>query len=148
MKTDIQIAQGAKILNIKNIVTKLNLLEDDYDQYGKYKAKLNLDILKKNKNKKDGKLILVTAITPTPAGEGKSTVTVGLTQALNKIGGPFTEEDEGRIQAFTAQISVGLENAKMFNDMQAVKNYNEAMLQSMSNGVITVDETGTLKKFK
>jgi len=86
MKTDIQIAQGAKILNIKNIVAKLNLLEDDYDQYGKYKAKLNLDILKKNKNKKDGKLILVTAITPTPAGEGKSTVTVGLTQALNKLG--------------------------------------------------------------
>ena len=70
---------------------------------------------------------------------------IGVTQALNKIGGPFTEEDEGRIQAFTAQISVGLENAKMFNDMQAVKNYNEAMLQSMSNGVITVDETGTLK---
>lgn len=86
MKTDIQIAQGAKILNIRNIVAKLNLLEDDYDQYGKYKAKLNLDILKKNKNKKDGKLILVTAITPTPAGEGKSTVTVGLTQALNKLG--------------------------------------------------------------
>jgi len=86
MKTDIQIAQGAKILSIRNIVAKLNLLEDDYDQYGKYKAKLNLDILKKNKNKKDGKLILVTAITPTPAGEGKSTVTVGLTQALNKLG--------------------------------------------------------------
>ena len=64
---------------------------------------------------------------------------------MNKIGGPFTEEDENRIQAFTAQISVGLENAKMFNDMQAVKNYNEAMLQSMSNGVITVDETGNLK---
>ena len=70
---------------------------------------------------------------------------IGVTQALNKIGGPFTEEDENRIQAFTAQISVGLENAKMFNDMQAVKNYNEAMLQSMSNGVITVDETGNLK---
>jgi adenylate cyclase len=70
---------------------------------------------------------------------------IGVTQALNKIGGPFTEEDESRIQAFTAQISVGLENAKMFNDMQAVKNYNEAMLQSMSNGVITVDETGNLK---
>ena len=74
--------------------------------------------------------------------EGKR---IGVTQALNKIGGPFTEEDEHRIQAFTAQISVGLENAKMFNDMQAVKNYNEAMLHSMSNGVITVDEDGNLK---
>jgi len=86
MKTDIQIAQEAKILNIKEIATKINLSEDDYDQYGKYKAKLNLDILKKNIDKKDGELILVTAITPTPAGEGKSTVTVGLTQALNKLG--------------------------------------------------------------
>ncbi|MGB6129813.1 MAG: formate--tetrahydrofolate ligase, partial [Psychrilyobacter sp.] len=86
MKTDIQIAQEAKILNIKEIAAKINLLEDDYDQYGKYKAKLSLDILEKNKDKKDGKLILVTAITPTPAGEGKSTVTVGLTQAMNKLG--------------------------------------------------------------
>ncbi|MEI6857109.1 formate--tetrahydrofolate ligase [Psychrilyobacter sp.] len=86
MKTDIQIAQEAKILNIKEIAAKINLSEDDYDQYGKYKAKLNLEILKKNSDKKDGKLILVTAITPTPAGEGKSTVTVGLTQAMNKLG--------------------------------------------------------------
>jgi len=86
MKTDIQIAQEAKILHIKEIASKINLSEDDYDQYGKYKAKLNLDILKKNSDKKDGKLILVTAITPTPAGEGKSTVTVGLTQAMNKLG--------------------------------------------------------------
>jgi len=86
MKTDIQIAQEAKILNIKEVASKLDLSEDDYDQYGKYKAKLNLEILKKKNDKKDGKLILVTAITPTPAGEGKSTVTVGLTQALNKLG--------------------------------------------------------------
>ncbi len=86
MKTDIQIAQEAKILHIRDIASKINLSEDDYDQYGRYKAKLNLDILKKNSHKKDGKLILVTAITPTPAGEGKSTVTVGLTQAMNKLG--------------------------------------------------------------
>jgi len=86
MKTDIQIAQAAKILHIRDIASKINLSEEDYDQYGKYKAKLNLDILKKNSHKKDGKLILVTAITPTPAGEGKSTVTVGLTQAMNKLG--------------------------------------------------------------
>ncbi|UUV17457.1 formate--tetrahydrofolate ligase [Fusobacteria bacterium ZRK30] len=86
MKTDIQIAQEAKILHIKEVAAKINLSEDDYDQYGKHKAKLNLEILKKNSDKKDGKLILVTAITPTPAGEGKSTVTVGLTQAMNKLG--------------------------------------------------------------
>ncbi len=86
MKTDIQIAQEAKILHIRDIASKIDLSEDDYDQYGKYKAKLNLEILKKNSDKKDGKLILVTAITPTPAGEGKSTVTVGLTQAMNKLG--------------------------------------------------------------
>lgn len=86
MKTDIQIAQEAKIENIIEIARKIGLTEDDIEQYGKYKAKVNLDVLKKLENKKDGKLVLVTAITPTPAGEGKSTVTVGLTQALNKLG--------------------------------------------------------------
>ena len=86
MKSDIQIAQESKILHIREVAKKLKLTEADYDQYGSYKAKLNLDILKNNKDKEDGKLILVTAITPTPAGEGKSTVTVGLTQALNKLG--------------------------------------------------------------
>ena len=84
--TDIEIAQRAKLEKISVIAEKIGLTEDDYDQYGKYKAKVNLDVLKRNKNKKDGKLILVTAITPTPPGEGKSTVTVGLTQALNKFG--------------------------------------------------------------
>lgn len=84
--TDIEIAQRAKLEKISVIAEKIGLTEDDYDQYGKYKAKVNLDVLKKNENKKDGKLILVTAITPTPPGEGKSTVTVGLTQALNKFG--------------------------------------------------------------
>ena len=83
--TDIQIAQAAKKENIVEIAKKLGLTEDDIEQYGKYKAKVNLDVLQKNK-RPNGKLILVTAITPTPAGEGKSTVTIGLTQALNKIG--------------------------------------------------------------
>ena len=86
MKSDIQIAQEGKIEHINKIASKLGLVEDDYDQYGKYKAKLNLNILNKNSDVEDGKLILVTAITPTPAGEGKSTVTVGLTQAMNKLG--------------------------------------------------------------
>lgn len=83
--TDIQIAQAAKKENIVEIAKKIGLTEDDIEQYGKYKAKVNLDVLQKI-NRPNGKLILVTAITPTPAGEGKSTVTIGLTQALNKIG--------------------------------------------------------------
>jgi formate--tetrahydrofolate ligase len=86
VKTDIQIAQEAKIVNIMEIAKKIGLDEDSIEQYGKYKAKVDLKVLKKLENKKDGKLVLVTAITPTPAGEGKSTVTVGLTQALNKLG--------------------------------------------------------------
>ena len=66
--------------------------------------------------------------------------TIGVTQVLNKRGGPFTAEDESRLRAFTAQISIALENAKLFADVQSMKNYNEAMLESMSNGVITLDE--------
>ena len=86
MKTDIQIAQEAKLLPISKIAEKLGLTEDDYEMYGKYKAKIDFNLLNRLSDKKDGKLVLVTAITPTPAGEGKSTVTVGLTQALNKMG--------------------------------------------------------------
>ena len=84
--TDIEIAQKAKMERINVIAEKIGLTEDDYEQDGKYKAKVSLEVLEKNKDKKDGKLILVTAITPTPPGEGKSTVTVGLTQAFNKLG--------------------------------------------------------------
>ena len=68
--------------------------------------------------------------------------TIGVTQSLNKRGGPFSAEDESRLRAFTAQIASALENAKLFSDVQAVKNYNAAMLESMSNGVITFDEDG------
>lgn len=65
---------------------------------------------------------------------------IGVTQVLNKRGGPFTVEDEARLKAFTAQVSIALENAKLFADVQAMKNYNDAMLESMSNGLITLDE--------
>jgi adenylate cyclase len=68
--------------------------------------------------------------------------TIGVTQSLNKRGGPFTGEDESRLRAFTAQIASALENAKLFSDVQAMRNYNAAMLESMSNGVITFDEDG------
>ncbi len=70
---------------------------------------------------------------------------IGVTQALNKRGGPFTAEDESRLRAFTAQIASGLENAKLFADVQAMKNYNQSMLESMSNGVITFDEEGLVQ---
>jgi adenylate cyclase len=69
---------------------------------------------------------------------------IGVTQVLNKRGGPFTTDDESRLRAFTAKISISLENAKLFADVQNMKNYSEAMLESMSNGVVTMDETGKI----
>lgn len=70
--------------------------------------------------------------------------TIGVTQILNRRGGPFTEEDEQRLKAFTAQVAIGLENAKLFDDVQNMKNYNESMLESMSNAVITTDDVGRI----
>lgn len=70
--------------------------------------------------------------------------TIGVTQVLNRHGGPFTDEDESRLRAFTAQVSIALENAKLFDDVQNIKNYNESMLESMSNAVITMDEEGKI----
>ena len=84
MKTDIEIAQSAKLQPIREIAAQLDLGEDDIEQYGKYKAKISLDVYRRLQDKPDGKLILVTAISPTPAGEGKSTTTVGLGQALGR----------------------------------------------------------------
>src|SRR5277367_400884 len=69
---------------------------------------------------------------------------IGVTQALNKRGGPFSDEDESRLKAFTAQVAIALENAKLFDDVQKIKNYNENMLESMSNGVITLDDRDTI----
>lgn len=86
MKTDIEIAQSAQMLHIGKVAEKLGLYEDDIEYYGKYKAKISADVYDRLKDKKDGKLVLVTAINPTPAGEGKTTITVGLGQAMNKIG--------------------------------------------------------------
>ena len=86
MLSDIEIAQQAKMQKITDVGAKLGISEDDIELYGKYKAKLSYDLIRRVKDKKDGKLILVTAITPTPAGEGKSTTTVGLAQGLAKLG--------------------------------------------------------------
>lgn len=86
MKTDVQIAQEAKMQHIIEVASKLGLTEDDLELYGKYKAKIHLDVLDKLASKPDGKLILVTAINPTAAGEGKTTTNVGLSMGLNKLG--------------------------------------------------------------
>ena len=86
MLSDIEIAQQAHMLPITEVAKKLGIGEEDIELYGRYKAKLSMDLIKRVQTKPDGKLILVTAITPTPAGEGKSTTTVGLAQGLAKIG--------------------------------------------------------------
>ena len=86
MKTDIQIAQEAEMIHIKDVAAQLDIKEDDLEMYGKYKAKLSDDLMKRIEKNPDGKLILVTAINPTPAGEGKTTVSVGLGQAFGRLG--------------------------------------------------------------
>ena len=85
-KTDLEIAQECILEPIRDVAAKIGVTEDDLEYYGKYKAKVSLDLLNRNKDKEDGKLILVTAINPTKAGEGKSTTTVGLGDALNRMG--------------------------------------------------------------
>ncbi|MBB6632403.1 formate--tetrahydrofolate ligase [Clostridium algidicarnis] len=148
MKTDIQIAQEAKMIPIKDISKKLGILEDDVDFYGKYKCKLSLDILEKNKDKEDGKLILVTAINPTPAGEGKSTVTVGLGQALCKMDknavialrepslGPVFGVKGGAAGGGYAQV-VPMEdiNLHFTGDMHAITTTNNLLAAAIDNHI-------------
>ncbi len=86
MKTDVQIAQEANMKPITEVAQNLDITDDELELYGKYKAKISLDVLERLKDAPDGKLVLVTAINPTPAGEGKTTTNVGLSMALNKLG--------------------------------------------------------------
>ena len=86
MKTDIEIAQEAQMIHIREVAKQLDIQEDELEFYGKYKAKLSDELMKRVENQPDGKLILVTAINPTPAGEGKTTTSVGLGQAFGKLG--------------------------------------------------------------
>ena len=86
MKTDIEIAQEAKMLHIREVAEKLGIAEDELELYGKYKAKLSDELIERVKDEPDGKLILVTAINPTPAGEGKTTISVGLGEAFGQLG--------------------------------------------------------------
>lgn len=92
-------------------------------------------------DKKTGFFTRSILCTPVINKQGKC---IGVTQVLNKKGGPFSDEDEQRLKAFTAQISIGLENAKLFSDVQNMKNYNESMLESMSNAVVTTDDEGKI----
>ncbi|WP_343009815.1 formate--tetrahydrofolate ligase [Clostridium celatum] len=148
MKSDIQIAQEAKMEPIVKIAEQLNLGEDDIELYGKYKCKISLDVLDKNKDKKDGKLVLVTAINPTPAGEGKSTVTVGLGQALNKTGkkavialrepslGPVFGIKGGAAGGGYAQV-VPMEdiNLHFTGDMHAITTANNLLCAAIDNHI-------------
>lgn len=86
MKSDIEIAQEAQMVHIREVAAKLDIPEDDLELYGKYKAKLSDELIRRVSDRKDGKLILVTAINPTPAGEGKTTTSVGLGEAFGRLG--------------------------------------------------------------
>ncbi|MDK0539121.1 formate--tetrahydrofolate ligase [Clostridium perfringens] len=148
MKNDIEIAQSAKMEPIINITKKIGLGEDDIELYGKYKCKISLDAIKKLENNKDGKLVLVTAINPTPAGEGKSTVTVGLGQALNKIGkntvialrepslGPVFGIKGGAAGGGYAQV-VPMEdiNLHFTGDMHAITSANNLLCAAIDNHI-------------
>jgi len=148
MLTDIQIAQSAKMEHIGKIAEKLGLNENDIDYYGRYKAKINLDVLEKLKDKKDGKLILVTAINPTPAGEGKTTTTVGLGQAMSKIGknalialrepslGPVMGVKGGAAGGGYAQV-VPMEdiNLHFTGDMHAITAANNLLAAMLDNHI-------------
>ncbi len=84
--SDIEIARNAKLRDIRDVAKDLGLSEEEIETYGKYKAKITEEAFKRNNGKKDGKLILVTAINPTPLGEGKTTMSIGLADGLRKIG--------------------------------------------------------------
>jgi formate--tetrahydrofolate ligase len=148
MKTDIEIAQEAKMLPIAQVAAKLGVEDDEIEFYGKYKAKINLDIWNRLKDKSDGKLILVTAINPTPAGEGKSTTTVGLGQALSRIGknacialrepslGPVFGVKGGAAGGGYAQV-VPMEdiNLHFTGDMHAITTANNLLSAAIDNHI-------------
>ena len=153
MLTDLEIAQQAKILEIKEIAKKVNLTEDDLELYGKYKAKISLEKL--NSNRKDGKLVLVTAINPTPAGEGKSTTTIGLADALNKLNkntivalrepsfGPVMGVKGGAAGGGYAQV-IPMEdiNLHFTGDLHAITTANNAICAMLDNHLQQGNELG------
>ena len=148
MKTDIEIAQNADMKKITEIAEKIGLTEDDIELYGKYKCKINLDVFDKNKSDKKGKLVLVTAINPTAAGEGKSTVTIGLADAMWKEGkkavialrepslGPVFGIKGGAAGGGYAQV-VPMEdiNLHFTGDMHAITSTNNLLAAAIDNHI-------------
>jgi len=146
MLTDVEIAQGATMLPIGQVAAGLGLEEGDLEYYGKYKAKLNNELFAKTKGRPDGKLVLVTAINPTPAGEGKTTVTVGLGQAMRRIGknavialrepslGPVFGVKGGAAGGGYAQV-VPMEdiNLHFTGDMHAITAANNLLCAALDN---------------
>ena len=153
MLSDLEIAQQARILKITEIAEKVGLTEDDLELYGKYKAKIHLDKL--NSKKEDAKLILVTAINPTPAGEGKSTTTIGLADAMNKIGkktvvalrepsfGPVMGVKGGAAGGGYAQV-IPMEdiNLHFTGDLHAITTANNAIAAMLDNHIQQGNELG------
>ena len=153
MLSDLEIAQQAKILKIKDIAAKIGLSEDDLELYGNYKAKIHLDKL--ISDKKDAKLILVTAINPTPAGEGKSTTTIGLADAMNKIGkktvvalrepsfGPVLGVKGGAAGGGYAQV-IPMEdiNLHFTGDLHAITTATNAIAAMLDNHIQQGNELG------
>ena len=153
MFTDLEIAQKAEIQKIKEIAKKVNLTEDDIELYGNYKAKINPELLKDKEEK--AKLILVTAINPTPAGEGKSTVTIGLADALNRLNkntvtalrepsfGPVMGVKGGATGGGYAQV-IPMEdiNLHFTGDLHAITTANNAICAMLDNHLQQGNELG------
>lgn len=146
MKSDIEISNDCKLLTIDKIASKLNIKENQYECYGKYKAKLDLSLLEQKKNK--GKLILVTSINPTPYGEGKTTVSVGLNDALNKLNkksvavlrepslGPVFGMKGGATGGGFAQVVPSLDiNLHFTGDMHAITTANNLLSAAIDNHI-------------
>ena len=155
MKTDIEIAQSIELKPITDVVEKLGIKFDDLELYGKYKAKLTFDKIQAVQKEEPGKLILVTAINPTPAGEGKSTITIGLADALNKIGkqtmiairepslGPVMGIKGGAAGGGYAQV-LPMEdiNLHFTGDMHAITTANNALSALIDNHLHQGNELG------
>lgn len=148
MLTDIEIAQNAKMKNITDIASDLGISADEIEPYGHYKAKISDSVMKRLADKKDGKLVLVTAVNPTPAGEGKTTVSIGLGQSMNKIGkktivalrepslGPVFGTKGGAAGGGYSQV-VPMEdiNLHFTGDMHAITSANNLMCAMLDNSI-------------
>lgn len=148
MLTDIEIAQNAKMMDINEIAASLGISSDEIDPYGHYKAKISDSVMERLKDKKDGKLILVTAVNPTPAGEGKTTVSIGLGEAMSQIGkkaiialrepslGPVFGIKGGAAGGGYSQV-VPMEdiNLHFTGDMHAITSANNLMCAMLDNSI-------------